>query len=191
MLHTRPDRSYAMPRTFFPLRRTEIEPKLQEGDRRFGELVEPHSVLLAAGRTLVPAGQEQRFVYRLRSGWCARLRYLRDGRSQVSAILLPGDLLAVRSMLLEAQPDEIAAITDCEFDVVDQAVLREAAVNDAALMLRLWWQTQEDERRLQNWLIALSRGRARNGSPCCWSTFVPAWCWRARSAPRSMKSPGR
>lgn len=161
MLHARLDRSPAtMPRTFFPLRRPEIEPQLREGDARFGELVEPRALVVEPRRTVVSAGQEQRLVYRLRSGWAARMRYLRDGRTQVSAILLPGDLVCVRSMFLEVQPDEIATITACEFDVVDQATLREAATADAALMLRLHWQTLEDERRLHNWLIALGRGRA-------------------------------
>ncbi len=161
MLQLRLDPSRAaMPHAFFPLHRAEIGSELQQGERRFDQLVEPRSLSIEARRCLVPAAQEQSFVYRLRSGWCARLRFLKDGRSQVMAILLPGDFVCVRSMVLEQQPDEIATITACQFDMVDQAALRRAAMKDPALTLRLWWQSIEDERRLHNWLIAISRGRA-------------------------------
>lgn len=149
-----------MPRSFFPLRRAELEPKLKAGDGRFQQLLDERSIRIDARRPVVPVGQDQQFVYRLRSGWAARLRYLRDGRSQISGILLPGDLVAVRAIFLDAQPDEIATLTDCEFDVVERAVLHDTALADPALMLRLHWQTLEDERRLHNWLIALARGRA-------------------------------
>ncbi|MDT9599378.1 Crp/Fnr family transcriptional regulator [Sphingosinicella rhizophila] len=123
------------------------------------ELIEPCGLSVAARRTLAPAGREHQHVYRLRSGWCARVRYLRDGGTQVTAILLPGDLVSVRSMLLEVQPEEIATVTACEFDVVSIAKLRKAAAS-SSLMIRLWWQTLEDERRLHNWLVALGRGCA-------------------------------
>ncbi len=148
------------PHCAFPLHRPEISALLADGDARLREIVDPGALVLGPRKTLVAMGQEQQEVYRLRSGWCARLRFLRDGRSQISAVLLPGDLIAVRSALLDQQPDEIATVTACEFDVVDQVQLRAAAAAQPSLMMRLWWQTMEDERRLGNWLIAISRGRA-------------------------------
>lgn len=149
-----------MPRSFFPLRRAELEPQLKAGDSRIQQLFRGRSVSIDGRRPVVAVGQDQQLIYRLRAGWAARLRYLRDGRSQITGILLPGDLIAVRALFLEAQPDEIATLTDCEFDIVERAVLHDAALADPAVMLRLYWQTLEDERRLHNWLIALSRGRA-------------------------------
>lgn len=161
MLHSQINAPSApLPRSFFPLHRSEIEAQLQEGDERLVELVEPRGLSLPARRTVAPSAQDQRYVYRLRSGWCARLRFLPDGRAQVSAILLPGDIISVRSMFLAQQPEEIVTIIACELDIVDQAALRKAAGSQSALMLRLWWQTLEDERRLNNWLVAFARGSA-------------------------------
>ena len=113
-----------------------------------------------AKKTIGPAHADQPYVYRLLSGWCARTRYMRDGRSQISAILLPGDIFAVKAMFLDTLPDEIVAVTDIEVESADQAGLRQAASEDWEIMLRLAWQLVEDDRRIHNWLIAIGRGSA-------------------------------
>lgn len=150
-----------MAESFYPLHRPEIAGRLDAGNRKLQSIFAAAPELaVKGGQTIVRTGEAHKRVYRLKSGWCARLRYLSDGRAQVSALLLPGDLFCVRAMFLEAQPDEIATLTDCTLGVADEAALRAAAMADADLMLRLSWQTVEDDRRLHNWLLALSRGDA-------------------------------
>jgi CRP-like cAMP-binding protein len=56
--------------------------------------------------------QQSRTVYLLEAGWVARTRKTEDDRRQIMMVFLPGDLMGLKSMLLERQPDTIECLTD-------------------------------------------------------------------------------
>ncbi len=153
-------RDAVTPSLFYPLHRPELEADLRAGDRKLASLIEPGARTFTSNRTIIEADVDHGLVYRLRSGWCARARHLRDGRSQIVAVLLPGDLFGVKSMFVDRQTDEVSALDDVIADGIDQARLREAARNDWQVGLRLSWQLVEDDRRLHNWTVSLGRGSA-------------------------------
>lgn len=149
-----------MTASFYPLHRPRLAPDLQAGEHALAALLAKQTCEFKARRGIAGSDQEPKKVYRIESGWCARIRYVRDGRAQMIAILLPGDLLLVEALFYTEQLTDVVTITDCVLQVADHERLADAARQDSALMLRLSWQMVEDVRRLNNWLVALSRGSA-------------------------------
>jgi CRP/FNR family transcriptional regulator, anaerobic regulatory protein len=75
-------------------------------------------------------------------------------------VFLPGDLIGIKSMLLERQPDTIECLSDAHVRSIDRRQLRELVAQDHAASLRIMFQLAEDERRLHNWVAALGKGSA-------------------------------
>ena len=105
-------------------------------------------------------GESHDHVYRVQSGWVARSRNVGEGRQQILAVFLPGDIFGVECMLLARQPEAIEALSVASVNHVDAGQLRRLAASDPAVALRLMFQLGEDERRLHNWVIGLARGDA-------------------------------
>ena len=68
---------------------------------------------------LVSTGKESSTVYLLESGWVARTRTTENGRRQIIVVFLPGDLMGLKSMLLEQQPDTIECLTNARVRTID------------------------------------------------------------------------
>ena len=112
------------------------------------------------GDVLINTGENSSTVYLLESGWVARTRLIDDGRRQIIVVFLPGDLMGIKSMLLERQPDTIECLSDAYVRVIDHKRLLELVARDHGASLRTMFQLAEDERRLHNWVAALGRGSA-------------------------------
>jgi CRP-like cAMP-binding protein len=144
----------------FPPPRKQIEGRLKAGDMALAGAVPARLRNLNPREILVRTGEPHREIYRLTSGWMARLRTLSDGRQQIIMVFLPGDLLALKAMLIDRQPDSIQCITRATVQALGCDAAIELARGDPDVSLRFMWQLAEDERRLHNWVIALGRGRA-------------------------------
>lgn len=147
----------------FALHRPEFGEPLRRGDAKIARLMAERGQprRFSAGQMIVRGGEPHDTVYRLRSGWVSRIRTLSDGRSQVIAVFLPGDLFAVKSMYMQVHPDAIVASSQVEVDAVDRQVLHEACVADPDIWTRAMQQVLEDERRLHNYVVLLGAGAAR------------------------------
>jgi CRP/FNR family transcriptional regulator len=148
-----------MPHSDYPLHRPELRDQLEQGDRRLLAAMGP-AVARREGDALIRTGEDSTVIYRLESGWVARTRELGDGRRQIVTVFLPGDLMGVKSMLLERQPDMIECLTSASVRSIDHQRLRDLIAQDGAVAMRVMFQLAEDERRLHNWIAALGRGHA-------------------------------
>ncbi len=144
----------------YPLHRPELYEGLTLGDRRLVQSMHGQSKLIGANEALLRPGEAHQWVYRVRTGWLARWRPVEDGRQQIIAIFLPGDLIGIKCMLMVRQPDGIEALTAATLDSLDQACFRALATADPAVALRVMFQLAEDERRLHNWVVGLGRSDA-------------------------------
>lgn len=157
---THPSRPLAGPdQSFYALRRPEVADDLRAGDAKLRALMAA-ARSFPAGSTVIAPEEEHGYIYRLHSGWCARLRVLADGRAQMLGVLLPGDLFGVEAMLMKRQPDGIVALDTVRVDQLPQDQARAAGMADPQIGLRLSWQLAENHRRLGNWVVGLGRGHA-------------------------------
>jgi len=148
-----------MPNNRFPLHRPELRDLLIRGDAAIRKAMGP-PVRRREGELLVGTGEQSGTVYLLESGWVARTRIIEDGRRQIIVVFLPGDLMGIKCMLLERQPDTIECLTDVHVRMIDHRHLLELLAQDHAASVRIMFQLGEDERRLHNWVAALGKGSA-------------------------------
>ncbi|MBV9826548.1 MAG: Crp/Fnr family transcriptional regulator [Alphaproteobacteria bacterium] len=144
----------------FPPPRAEIQDRLEAGDVALGRIMSGRLRRLRSGEKLVKDGEAHGHIYRLLSGWIARSRTLHDGRQQIIMVFLPGDLLGLKTMLFDRQPDGIVCVATATIQALDYGQALELAKTDPDVSLRFMWQLAEDERRLHNWVVALGRGSA-------------------------------
>lgn len=143
----------------YPLHRPELHDLLTRGDDRLQRSMdEPRR--FRKGQLLARAGEASDTVYRLEAGWAARYRELSDGQRQIILVFLPGQLMGVKSMLLDRQTDTIECLTDIRVRTIGQHRLFELATTDPAVCARVMFQLADDERQVHNWLAALGRGKA-------------------------------
>jgi CRP/FNR family transcriptional regulator, anaerobic regulatory protein len=143
----------------YPLHRPELRDLLIRGEATLQQAMRP-ARLCREGEVLISTGQESSTAYLLESGWVARTRTTEDSRRQIMMVFLPGDLMGIKSMLLERQPDTIECLTNARVRTIDHKRLLELAAQDQAVSVRVMFQLAEDERRLHNWVTALGRGMA-------------------------------
>src|SRR3954454_7165942 len=143
----------------FPLHRPELHTLLIQGEAAIRTLMGP-PVRRRKGDVLINTGEESGTVYLLESGWVARTREIEDGRRQIIVVFLPGDLMGIKTMLMERQPDTIECLTDAHVRTIDQQRLLDLVARTHAATVRIMFQLGEDERRLHNWIAALGKGNA-------------------------------
>lgn len=144
----------------FALHRPEFLTGLLHGEAAIAALMKDSRFELEAGKTLIEAGMEHPYVYRLQSGWAARTRRLEDGRNQYILIFLPGDLFAVKSMFVTRQPDAVQMLSKAVVERVHYRELYKAYSENPDVAMRCTWQIVEEERRLHSWVVGLGQGTA-------------------------------
>ena len=146
--------------TAYPLYRPELYERLKRGEKSIFRLLMAEQQLFQAGAAMIPAGEPHEFVYRIRTGWAARIRSIPDGRRQLLAIYLPGDLCGVKCTFMTRQPDGIECLTPVTVNRAPHQEIRRLADQDPDVALRLMYELAENERRLDNWIASLGRGDA-------------------------------
>jgi CRP-like cAMP-binding protein len=146
--------------SYFPPPRAELTGTLAQADEILNASMAGTGKMIPAGHVFVREGEAHTTIYRLTRGKVARIRTLEDGRRQIICIFSPGDLLAVKAMLLDRQPDNIEALSNAA--VMSLAYGKALALADQhpSVGIRYMWQLAEDERRLHNSVTLLGRGTA-------------------------------
>jgi CRP-like cAMP-binding protein len=145
----------------YPLLRPDLQPILEQGDATLGKAMASRRCLFQPDTEIMSEDESHGFMYRLRTGWAARTRRLDDGRRQVIAIFLPGELMGVKAAFLERQPDAILCLSGVTADRLDHKTAFDLLTTDGAVAARIAFQLGEDERRLHNWVVGLGRADAR------------------------------
>ncbi|HEX3506091.1 MAG TPA: Crp/Fnr family transcriptional regulator [Xanthobacteraceae bacterium] len=73
---------------------------------------------IPAGSVIISAGDAAPEIYTLYAGWAFRYKMLSDGRRQILAFLLPGDLLGLQAAMFDAALFGIDALTDVQLCVL-------------------------------------------------------------------------
>lgn len=80
--------------------------------------IKSEHLVIAAGAEIIRIGDAAPEVYTLYAGWAFRYKMLPDGRRQILAFLLPGDLLGLQAAMFDAALFGIDALTDVQLCVL-------------------------------------------------------------------------
>ena len=114
-----------------------------------------------AGAHLIREGDAPAHVFMLMSGWAYRYKLLADGRRQILAFLLPGDVCDVHIFVLKKMDHGIALLDDAEVVAVPGADMLRLIENHRGIERALWWATLVDEAILREWLTGMGQRDAR------------------------------
>lgn len=88
---------------------------------------------------LLREGDRPRRIYVVLDGWAARQTSLEDGRRQISAFLLPGDLFDLDSFLLGAMDHSVVAIDEMEVAEIGRDEFEQLTDNHPRVTKALLW----------------------------------------------------
>lgn len=89
---------------------------------------------LDARRDLVREGDRPRALFLLREGWACRYKALSDGRRQITAFLLPGEIVDLHAGLVRTLDHSIASITPASVVELDPERVREVLARHPRLV---------------------------------------------------------
>lgn len=114
-----------------------------------------------ARRDIIREGDRPERVHLILSGWACRYKILKNGKRQITALLLPGDFCDLHVAVLDRMDHAIGAITATTFAYVDRAQFEALTRSRPAILRALWWATLVDEGVLRSWLVSLGVRTAR------------------------------
>lgn len=103
--------------------------------------------------------EEADFVYKVISGAVRDVRILSDGRRQIGAFHLPGEVFGLECG--ETHLYSAEAVVESQVALVRRCALDKAAQADAGAARRLWGLTSADLMRLQEHMVLLGRKTAQ------------------------------
>ena len=115
----------------------------------------------ARGDVIIEEGREVRNIHLLLTGLAARSKILADGRRQIMAFLVPGDLCDVEVFVLRAMDHNIIAMTDTTCVLIPAEVIEGLLTESSNITKALWWGTMVDSGILREWIIDHGRRDAR------------------------------
>lgn len=118
---------------------------------------------------IIDEGDEPRLVNIVMSGWAYRYKILPDGRRQIIALLLPGDMCDPYVFLLRTMDHAIGTLTPVTLAKVPGGIIRDLTASGPELAEAMWWQMLEAVEIQREWTISLGRRTAieRLAHLCC------------------------
>ncbi len=124
-------------------------------------LLDQRQRTVAARRDVVSEGHLPHCVHFLLEGWGCRYRQLRDGRRQILALLLPGDMFDANVQVLAAIDHSISAITPMTIAEVAPETVSDLIRTNPAIARAIWWNDHVCVATQREWTATLGLRTAR------------------------------
>ena len=109
---------------------------------------------------IIHEGDKPRQVNLILEGWACRYKVLEDGRRQISAFLVPGDLCDMRMFILKRMDHSIGALTPVTVAEIPADAILEIADTSTRLSRALWWNSLVEEAIAREWTTNLGQREA-------------------------------
>jgi CRP-like cAMP-binding protein len=107
----------------------------------------------AAHEDLIQEGQPTDGVKIILEGLACRYKVLPDGRRQIVAYFVPGDMCDLRIFLLKRMDHSIGTLCPVEAVLLAQDVVLELTERYPRLTRALWWSTLVEEATTREWIV--------------------------------------
>lgn len=128
---------------------TELSPEEQNAIRE----VTTRHVVFQPGEDIASRGEKVRGINLLLEGFACRYKILEDGRRQILAYLVPGDLCDLHVFLIKRMDHSIAAVTTSKIVLIPPAHILRFTDLYPNLTRALWWTTLRDEAITREWVV--------------------------------------
>ena len=129
--------------------------RLSAEDRRALEAVRYTEHWLGPREDIVQDGDLPGVVNLILDGWACRYKQLEDGRRQIIALFLPGDMCDPYIFLFRTMDQSIATLTPVKFARIAKQTIREMTVRSQDLAEALWWDMMVSTEIQREWMMSL------------------------------------
>jgi CRP-like cAMP-binding protein len=135
--------------------------KLSSPDKQALEQVAALKVrLLRPREDIIHEGDRPKWVNLILEGWACRYKALEDGRRQITAFLVPGDLCDLRMFILKEMDHSIGAITPLRVAEIPSETIVELTDAHPRIGRALWWNSLVEEAIAREWTTNLGQRNA-------------------------------
>ncbi len=105
------------------------------------------------GTDIIAEGEKVGDIHLVLTGLASRNKILPNGKRQIMAFLIPGDLCDVEVFVLEALDHSITAMSQTTCVLIPAKVIEELLTESSTLTRALWWSTMTDSAILRARII--------------------------------------
>jgi CRP-like cAMP-binding protein len=142
------------------VRKLEQFTKLSEAEKRAIGAAPTRIRLVGLRQDIVSDGSQPTDISLISDGFACRYKVLDDGRRQILAFLIPGDICDLRALLLRRIDFGVAALSACQITVIPHQRLFDILEKHPRLALTLWANTMVDAAIYRQWLTNVGRHSA-------------------------------
>jgi len=115
---------------------------------------------VGAREDVISQGDRTGGVKLLLAGFACRYKTLEDGRRQIVAYFVPGDLCDLRVFILKRMDHSIGAIAPCRVATIAPDSVLKLMHGYPALTRALWWSTLVEEAIAREWIVNVGQRNA-------------------------------
>jgi CRP-like cAMP-binding protein len=130
------------------------------GETAIEEMTTRRVVQIARGVDVISEGEDPRTVNVVIDGWACRYKTLEDGRRQILAFFVPGDLADLHVYILDAMDHSIGALTSLQYAKIDPKSFEELGDNHPRVLRALWWDSLLTASIQREWLVSVGQRNA-------------------------------
>lgn len=138
------------------IRKLEYGAELTADDREMLAAVSAGAYRVPANTDLIGEGERPDKVHLLMEGYGCRYKLLADGRRQIMALFVPGDLCDLHVQILGEMDHSIATLSDASIVDISTATVAEL-IGNPRINRALWWASLVDEGTLREWLVSMGQ----------------------------------
>lgn len=112
---------------------------------------------IKAREDVISEGDDPREVYLITDGWACRYKILEDGRRQIMAFFIPGDIADLHVYILQEMDHSIGAITPLTVARISARELEEVGDAHPRILRALWWDTLVTASIQREWTVCLGQ----------------------------------
>ena len=114
----------------------------------------------APGEDVIAEGEEPREVNLVLSGWGCRYKQLEDGRRQITAFFLPGDLCDLNIFILRAMDHSVSALTTLTVAQLTREAFEQLMDGHPRITQALWWEALVNIAIQREWTVNIGQRNA-------------------------------
>lgn len=113
-----------------------------------------------ADADVIREGERVDWVNVVVEGMLCRYHVLENGRRQITAFLVPGDMCDLHAFLLKEMDHSISALAPSRVAKIPRQAILDMTESRPMLARAFWWSTMVDEAVLRQWIVNVGRRTA-------------------------------
>jgi CRP-like cAMP-binding protein len=143
------------------IRKLELFTRLSTEDKALlGRLASARVRSFASREDVIREGDAPRDINLFLSGWACRYKQMEDGRRQIIAFFLPGDVCDMNIFILKEMDHSISAITPVTVAEVSREAFEEVILQYPRVIQALWWDSLVNSAIQREWTVNLGQRTA-------------------------------